>query len=393
MTPHRIGKTGSYRFDRVFAGVGRINRSSGTTKLKEFQRRDQLLTELFEHAQLEALRSFKRGAVSIEELLDAKRAGKLTSASLVGDLAIRGNLWTTLDAVFPAVDRAQKTAHRYRVSVESFRRKAYGLIGESARVSDLATVDWSTLSRSWGRSPADWNHLRRMLSSALTRILGDVYHPFRREVVKRIPLAVEHSRTPDLSAELFWRIVDHAPKHVQPAYVALIATGMRVGEYLACTRDDLRPFTFALEVPGTKTAASRATVFIDEALWPWLLAAIPSPVRYKWLRDYWIRACVAAGAGKLVGTGQFVERARKSDGPGQRRTGQTERIEVTRYVGLRIHDLRHAYAQLASDAGESTARIQAALRHAGPEMTRRYEMQKARKDVATAVGGALLKRA
>lgn len=61
MTPHRIGGTGSFRFDRVFAGVGRINCSSGTTKVKEFQRRDQLLTELFEHAQLEALRSFQRG--------------------------------------------------------------------------------------------------------------------------------------------------------------------------------------------------------------------------------------------------------------------------------------------------------------------------------------------
>ena len=82
MTPHRIGQTGSYRFDRIFPGVGRINGSSGTTKAKEFQRRDQLLTELFEHAQLEALRAFQRGDVTIEELLEAKRTGRLTSAAL-----------------------------------------------------------------------------------------------------------------------------------------------------------------------------------------------------------------------------------------------------------------------------------------------------------------------
>jgi integrase len=402
---HRIGKTGSFRLDRLFPGVGRINRSSGTTKVKEFQRRDQLLTELFEHAQLDALRAFKRGDVSIEELLEAKRQGRLTSAALVSDIALRANLWTKLDEIYPAVDRDQKTAHRYRVSVEGFKRKAQPIIGAGARVSDLERVDWLELQRQWGASAADWNHLRRMLSSALTQLLGDVYHPFRRAVVKAIPIAAEQSRTPDLTPEIFWRIVAAAPQHVQSAFVTLIATGMRVGEYLACTRDHLMPLTFAINVPGTKTDESAATVYVDESLWPWVLAGVPSPVGYKWLRDYWIRACVAVGAGRYVPTGKTrrvrkkLERGQVYTRVGHREQGETEREvtyvdePITRYVGLRIHDLRHAFAQLASDAGESTARIQAALRHAGPEMTRRYEMQKARKDVAAAVGGALLKRA
>jgi hypothetical protein len=37
-----------------------------------------------------------------------------------------------------------------------------------------------------------------------------------------------------------------------------------------------------------------------------------------------------------------------------------------------------------------TAQIPAALRHAGPEMTRRYEMQRMRRNVANTVGRVLL---
>lgn len=355
MTPHRIGGSGSYRFDRVFAGVGRINRSSGTTKVKEFQRRDQLLTELFEHAQLEALRAFQRGDVAIEELLEAKRVGRLGSAGLLSDLKLRGSLWEELEHVFPQVHWSNKTASRYRVSLESFARKS-GL-ARNARVADLTRVDWKALHASWGTSPADWNLMRRMLSAGLTRLLGDVYHPFRRAVVKTIPVAHEVPRTPDLTPELFWRIVLRTPLHAQPCYVVLLATGMRIGEYLSCTRAHLRPHTFAIAVPGTKTDASEATIYVDEQLWDWVIAGIPAPIKEKWIRTHWKRAARAEGAGEL-----------------------------------RLHDLRHAFGQLASDAGAPTARIQAALRHASPEMTRRYEMQKARKDVAQLVGRAIKPR-
>jgi integrase len=48
---------------------------------------------------------------------------------------------------------------------------------------------------------------------------------------------------------------------------------------------------------------------------------------------------------------------------------------------LRIHDLRHLFAQLASDAGAPTAQVHAALRHANPAMTRRYEMTVAKREV------------
>ena len=71
------------------------------------------------------------------------------------------------------------------------------------------------------------------------------------------------------------------------------------------------------------------------------------------------------------------------------RNGTTTKREAKRYSGLRIHDLRHLYGQLASDAGAPTAKIQVALRHADPKMTRRYEMRRAKGEVAQLVGREL----
>lgn len=85
---------------------------------------------------------------------------------------------------------------------------------------------------------------------------------------------------------------------------------------------------------------------------------MPSPLRYKWLRIYWKRACEAA-----------------------------EISNVT------LHDLRHCYAQWSVNAGIPDAKVQVALRHASAEMTRRYSKQKATREVGNPVGDMLTKAA
>ena len=198
--------------------------------------------------------------------------------------------------------------------------------------------------------------MRRAVSTFLTAILGDVYHPFRRAVMRYIPLAHEGGgRIPDLSAQDFWRIVEKMPEHAKPCPVVLVATGMRVGEYLRTTTAHLKPAIFGLEVPGTETGESRATVFVDERLWPWLEAGIPSPLRYGWMRKYWVRACEAAGISNV-----------------------------------RLHDLRHCYRQWAVSVGVPEAAVQTALRHATPEMTKRYTKTRDKGEVARAIATVLM---
>lgn len=357
MSPHRTGPGGDFRFDRIFQGVGRVRRSSGTTNAKEFQRRDALLTKLFESAQLDVLRAFQRGDISIEQLVEAERAGRLKSAELLADMALRRNLWEAADETLPEMGQSPETRRRYEVSLEKLRRTPEARLGKDARVSDLAGVNWRALNQTWDGSPADWNHLRRALGRFLTLLLGDVYHPFRRSIMKAVPTEDEgEGRVPDLTLEVFWDIVGRTPEHARPCYVVLATTGMRTGEYLRCTKANLKPATLAIDVPGTKTHASRATVYVHPRLWPWIEAGIPSPLRYRWMRIYFKRAAAAAGKPEL-----------------------------------RLHDLRHFTAQLATNAGLPTVKIQAAMRHADPSMTMRYQRQRDKAEVARAVGGLLVR--
>jgi hypothetical protein len=75
----------------------------------------------------------------------------------------------------------------------------------TATISDLARIDWSALERQWGKSPANWNHLRRSVSRFFTLALDDKWHPLRRQVMRRFPTRVETDREPDLTIEDFVR--------------------------------------------------------------------------------------------------------------------------------------------------------------------------------------------
>ncbi len=149
---------------------------------------------------------------------------------------------------------AAPTRKRYETSFTALER--VGVLKAGATVNDLATVDWTALHATWPGGPSDWNHLRRAVSHFLTMQLGDVHHAFRRAVVKAIPRAKEVERVPDLPPTLFWKIVNAAPTHAQACFVTIAALGLRVGEYLRLTRDHLLPHSFAVQIPGTKTAGS-----------------------------------------------------------------------------------------------------------------------------------------
>lgn len=346
---HRTSKGGTYRLDRVFPGVGRIVRASGATTRGEFQKRDALLTRLYEKGRLDLLTAIRDGAYSVTEVYAADREDDL--ARLTGSAAVlQRPLWATVEAwVGPTPGPTRK---RYAVSFAKLEQH----LRAEATIGDLGTVEWPALLTAWGKSGSDWNHLRRAVSHFLAVQLGDVHHPWRRQVVAAIPRRAERSVTPDLPPALFWRIVHAAPEHVQAAYVTICALGLRVGEYLRLRDTDLLPHTQSVSIPGTKTEDSAAVVRVDERLWPWIKQGVPSPLAYKWLRLYWKRALKAAGA------------------------------DTT----LRLHDLRHAYGQWLSDAGLPEARIQTGMRHASAGMTRRYAMQRDKGEASRMMADVML---
>jgi hypothetical protein len=100
----------------------------------------------------------------------------------------------------------------------------------NGRVSALALVRWKATIPSWCKSAVDWNYTQRAVSAFLTNLLGDKYHPFRRRVLAAVPRAIEVARVLDVTPERFRRFLDHVP--ISHMLVAIVATGLSVGEYL-----------------------------------------------------------------------------------------------------------------------------------------------------------------
>jgi len=351
MSRHRVSPNGSLRFDRRFRGVGRIALASGTRDVTLFHAFDRMLTELHEGGYVDVLRAIKSRQVTVQEVYDARRARRLTSVA--ADLVLYRPLWVAVDAWLPRSARAEASRKRYGTSFKALRER--GCLKDGATVQDLKRIDWNALQAIWGRSGADWNRLRAAVSAFLTAYLdGDKFHPFRRDVMKRFPRAREKERVPDLTPDAFWSLVDAAPDHAKAPFVCLVVTGLRVGEYLSLEAEHLMPLTKHIQVPGTKTEGSAAVIAVGEEAWKWVKAAVPSPLRYKWLRIHFKRAAKAVGL-----------------------------------PDLRLHDLRHLCGQVLANQGLPEAKIQQAMRHASPAMTRRYTRQRDRGEAAVALDAAL----
>ncbi len=337
------------RFNRVIRGVGRIQNSAQTRDAQEFRERDGILTKLVKLGLLDVLRAFKAGAVTMRELVDADLGERL--ATVLRDQKLDVGFAAALDAWLP--ESAQQPASRRRY--ETSARRLTPRLPPHLTVRGLVGVGWRRLRRDWGASDADWNRMRAMVSSFLTCQLGTVHHPHRLEVMAQIPLGRESRGVlPDATPADFWRAVAKAPDVCQPAYVAMAVLGVGPGEYLGLRREDLSAAQRTVLVNGTKTEHRRRVVAVDARLWAWVDRAVPAPLAYRWLGEYWHRACAAAE------------------------------------VRLRMYDLRHLSAQFAADQGATDRDLTVHLGHSNPAMSHRYARRAVARGVARAIGDALL---
>lgn len=355
MTPARTGtRRGNFQFDRVFPGVGRVRCSSGTQNLREFRRRDAVLTKLFETAQLDVLRAFQRRELTIEQLIAHDRHGYVGEPLVA--LRARQPLWETFEALLPKMGRKAGTRARYALSMRQLRKR--GGLGDDAVVADLQHVDWHRLQREWDRSPADWNRLRTAVSRFCTLFAGDKFSPFRRELMARFPLAQEpEGRLPDLTPAQFLAILERIRDDAARSALMLVAlTGLRIGEYLSLDESCLMPGYRRIRIPRQEGNKTGGTITVSDETWAWVVAAVPfagrpvpavpyrnvaSDPRYRRLWRAWRPARDAEGVGDIT-----------------------------------LHDLRHCAGQWASEAGTSDGAIGQLLRHSDPRMTARYTRQK-----------------
>lgn len=303
MSPTRTTPGGAYRLQWERKGFGRITRSSGSKTVAGWKLATATLDQLWSRGNHVVLRALQAGQMSMAEILSAENDRAFGRGDPIDVLTKRKLVWKTIDAWLSG--DLSVTDRRYQMSLQKLRRVA--ALPKNATLHDLATIDWRALrtvkdADGWPvfKSAADWNHLRRAVSRFLTVALDDVYHPFRRAILKRIPRAKESPREVPFTAADLWALVAHVPDYVGPSIVTLAVTGMRLGEYLRVTPAHLMPTDHAIRVPGTKTKASKATVVVGEGLWPWIERAVPSPLRAKWLRTHFKRAAKEIGRPELV---------------------------------------------------------------------------------------------
>lgn len=402
------------RIRRQVPGIGFVQLATGARSKRDHERRVVLFDELVEDSQLGVITALLADEITWEELIEARRRDELKGGAIIGNIALARPLWSSIAKTLPRMGRAKATRDRYGVSFAALERQTlvpWPRPVATLRVRDLRELDWNALCEAWvkpkaeggaGKSAADWNHVMRAVLAFLSRYLKSELHPFRLEVREQLHKLAEEQRVPDLSPALFRRILDASAEHVRPIFITLLLTGMRDrSEYLRCRAEHKLAGIHAVRLPGTKTELSKRVVAVDPEDWPWIDAAIPSPLGYQQLQRHWHRACVAVGAGAYVATGA-TRRIRTKLAAGQvytrvghRDVGQREHavayelVPVMRYAGLRLHDLRHALGQWAHDAGEPLSRIKETLRHTTLAMTERYARTGATRQVSSAVGKLL----
>lgn len=396
MTPGRTSgkRGGNYEIDRVIAALGptarerRLRLSSGTDKVKRFNRINAIIDKLIENDQYEILRGVRDGAILPGQLLEADR--KDATRMTLADLQLARSLWDHRQAdgaivlgacsVALAKMKAGPTKARYANSLKALQVKLGDVFGADATVRALlvdrdgSDRDWNALHARWGTSNTDWMHLRKAISRMLSLYLGDKYHPAVRKLRTVMEPKKVRARRPSLTLAQFRAIRAKLPPHADAAVMCMVLTGMRdISEYLACTDAHKNRATRELTVPGTKTEGSDRILQIDPRNWGWIEAGIPARLGYKWLRIYWTRACLAMENPRIA---TLVPDARR---PGK-----------LKYSGLHLHDLRHFHGQWAIDRGIDQVKVQASYGHENPGQTREYLMRTATLEVSSALADALV---
>src|SRR3989442_15488577 len=141
--PHRTSKHGTFKLDRLFQRVGRINLASGATTAAEFHKRDALLTRLYDQGRLDLLKAIRAGTLTMTEVYAADRQGQLDT--LTGDRALIGaNLWDAGKDWTPTSAPPKQARRRHATSFATLERS--GVLKADAALGDLAGADWRALA-------------------------------------------------------------------------------------------------------------------------------------------------------------------------------------------------------------------------------------------------------
>lgn len=359
-------KTIKKRLERVIPGIGRRLIRTGARTVAEHHARVALFDRLLEAGQLDTITLLLSRDLTWMELRQAQRKNRLHSDTLAADIALVRGLWSAIDTTLPRMGKSTATRERYALAFQHLEQYAADFLPATALVKDLKDVPWPDVFAGMDKlSAASRNRVRSALSAFLTVFLGDKWHPFRREVMKRAGAKESENAPPkEISVEEFWTNLAATHEAVQPSVITLAGSGLRVGEFLLCNEMSAKRLPL-IWVPGGKTGSGERSIAPE--LLPFARQAIPcnlAPRPPKW-------------------------RGVQFDARYKRIYKAMRAAELTTGIPWSPHYLRHLYAQLATDSLPSVL-AQQGLGHASSSMTDHYAKRRTTQRVSAVVGSALL---
>jgi integrase len=121
---------------------------------------------------------------------------------------------------------------------------------------------------------------------------------------------------------------------------------------------------------------------VADGFWPLVEWAVNNRPAYVTLRRHWCQACHEVGLG-------VVQRTDGKKGADSKVVFIGRWPQKFKYAGMRLHDLRHSYAQVVSAAGLPLSQLKSALGQGSESSSARYAAQVAGRQAAQLAGQAL----
>lgn len=251
-----------------------------------------------------------------------------------------------------AAKRKPRTAHDYRRLVDRHAKPAFGAL----ELATLARRDIAKLHHAMRGTPAEANHLLRVLSSFFTWTERHGYRPDHSNPCRLVTKYREVKRDRFLSPRELGRLaralaVAERCRAVTPWQVGLfrllVLTGARLGEWLGARWEWVDLERGELRLPDSKAGAK--------------VIHLNAPARE-----------VLAGLPRVAGNPHVIVGARRGAAlvNAEKPWRRVRKAALLRDV--RLHDLRHSHASVAVAGNLSLPLVGALLGHSQPATTARY---------------------
>lgn len=214
----------SFVIDRVFRGVGRIKRSSGTSHARTFRRINEMLTTLFERGRLDLLIAIRDGLLTPLQVYHAFNASKLDLLPAADDLA---NLHETMLAWAEGYTCSDRHRESLKQSVRYLAPQ-----GSTYPVGSLVARLEALKTRMKAKDQGRTFNLARSAAQSFARDTRKKHSQLWRDISGIENLTVHPKRKPHpMDPKELVELVLRLPSGVREDAWSMVHCGMRPAEY------------------------------------------------------------------------------------------------------------------------------------------------------------------